>query len=147
MDNAGQQVYGAVDAQAVDRAIEGEDVTVAGAQTVSDDGLELGVATETDAINGVHAPQGLDEDGLDGLNDGNDSELSDATEVDDTQQAPFTRKPGRGCEHYSRGCRLVSPCCGVQFWCRFCHNAAMDTGNSRTGHTLDRHAVKAVLRK
>ncbi len=79
----------------------------------------------------------------DGLNDGDDSELSDATE-EETQPSVFVRKPGRGCEHYSRGCRLVSPCCGENYWCRFCHNAATETGNSRTGHTLDRHAVKQV---
>jgi hypothetical protein len=86
--------------------------------------------------------QAVDDDGDDGL-DGDDSELSDATE-EETQQAVFVRKPGRGCEHYSRGCRLVSPCCGENYWCRFCHNAATETGNSRTGHTLDRHAVKQV---
>ncbi len=86
--------------------------------------------------------QAVDDDD-DGLNDGDDSELSDATE-EETQQAVFVRKPGRGCEHYSRGCRLVSPCCGENYWCRFCHNAATETGNSRTGHTLDRHAVKQV---
>ena len=94
---------------------------------------DVDAQAEDDVLEGV----------VDAQNEADDSELSDATE-EETQQTPFVRKPGRGCEHYSRGCRLVSPCCGEQFWCRFCHNAAMDTGNSRTGHTLDRHAVKAV---
>ena len=89
------------------------------------------------------ADAAVDDDGDDGLNDGDDSELSDATE-EETQQAVFVRKPGRGCEHYSRGCRLVSPCCGENYWCRFCHNAATEASNSLTGHTLDRHAVKQV---
>ena len=52
---------------------------------------------------------------------------------------------GRGCQHYRRGCKLISPCCGEAFWCRFCHDAAKD-GPSANGnpHKLDRHAVREV---
>lgn len=52
----------------------------------------------------------------------------------------------RGCQHYRRGCKLVGPCCGEAFWCRFCHDAAKEQGPSATGppHKLDRHAVREV---
>jgi hypothetical protein len=148
MENVDQHLEGSVQAQAVDVAIEPELMTGAdSAEAQAIHGLmqALGEVTDEQAGEGANEFQTLDEDGLDGLHDGNESELSDATEVDETQPPTFVRKPGRGCDHYSRGCRLVSPCCGEQFWCRFCHNAAMDNGNSRTGHSLDRHAVKAVI--
>lgn len=32
-----------------------------------------------------------------------------------------------GCEHYSRSCRLLAPCCGQWYSCRHCHNAVHDT--------------------
>ena len=53
---------------------------------------------------------------------------------------------GRGCLHYRRGCKLVGPCCGESFWCRFCHDAAKEHGSSATDppHKLDRHAVQQV---
>jgi RING finger/CHY zinc finger protein 1 len=50
----------------------------------------------------------------------------------------------RGCRHYSRGCQLRSPCCNLYFWCRHCHNEAMDTGDPKTAHQLDRFAVKTL---
>ncbi len=50
----------------------------------------------------------------------------------------------RGCRHYSRGCQLRSPCCNLFFWCRHCHNEAMDTGDPKKAHQLDRFAVKRV---
>jgi RING finger and CHY zinc finger domain-containing protein 1 len=50
----------------------------------------------------------------------------------------------RGCRHYSRGCQLRSPCCNLLFWCRHCHNEAMDAGDPKTAHQLDRFAVKWV---
>ena len=52
---------------------------------------------------------------------------------------------GRGCAHYRRGCMLVAPCCDQTFWCRFCHDAAMDVPNAEVvQHKVDRHAVKEV---
>jgi RING finger/CHY zinc finger protein 1 len=50
----------------------------------------------------------------------------------------------RGCRHYSRGCQLRAPCCDILFWCRHCHNEAMDTGDPKKAHQLDRFAVKWV---
>lgn len=44
----------------------------------------------------------------------------------------------RGCEHYSRGCRLRAPCCDALVACRFCHDA------SACPVHMDRHAVKSV---
>jgi RING finger/CHY zinc finger protein 1 len=53
----------------------------------------------------------------------------------------------RGCQHYRRGCKLVGPCCGEAFWCRFCHDAVKELGpptNGQMPHKLDRHAVREV---
>eukprot|EP00293_Proteomonas_sulcata_P014720 CAMPEP_0184288840 /NCGR_PEP_ID=MMETSP1049-20130417/1328_1 /TAXON_ID=77928 /ORGANISM="Proteomonas sulcata, Strain CCMP704" /LENGTH=223 /DNA_ID=CAMNT_0026595407 /DNA_START=45 /DNA_END=714 /DNA_ORIENTATION=- len=50
----------------------------------------------------------------------------------------------RGCQHYRRGCKLVSPCCGEIYWCRFCHDASQDQGGPNA-HKLDRHAVTEVV--
>mmetsp|Transcript_45609 Transcript_45609/g.121263 ORF Transcript_45609/g.121263 Transcript_45609/m.121263 type:complete len:304 (-) Transcript_45609:425-1336(-) len=87
--------------------------------------------------------QSAEEEQYDDHEEADESDISG--DEDDGQTSQFVRKPGRGCEHYSRGCRLVSPCCDEEFWCRFCHNAAKDAGNTVNGHTLDRHAVKEVV--
>ena len=52
----------------------------------------------------------------------------------------------RGCQHYRRGCKLVSPCCNTAFWCRFCHDAVKEQGPLADGqpHKLDRHSVREV---
>lgn len=43
-----------------------------------------------------------------------------------------------GCKHYSRRCRIVTPCCGEVVWCRHCHR-------DNTEHELDRKAIKEVV--
>lgn len=43
-----------------------------------------------------------------------------------------------GCEHYKRHCKLVAPCCGKVYNCRFCHDEAEPT------HSLDRKKVEEV---
>lgn len=43
-----------------------------------------------------------------------------------------------GCSHYSRGCRLLAPCCNRLSVCRLCHDENSD-------HSLDRYSVKQVL--
>ncbi|KAL5473154.1 hypothetical protein EMCRGX_G027602 [Ephydatia muelleri] len=43
------------------------------------------------------------------------------------------------CEHYSRGCSLVSPCCGKVYPCRFCHN------DNEPTHEFNRFAVSEVV--
>jgi hypothetical protein len=52
----------------------------------------------------------------------------------------------RGCRHYSRGCRLVAPCCKKLVWCRHCHDEEMDTNcrDPKKAHRMDRFAVKTV---
>ncbi|KAJ1474370.1 hypothetical protein T484DRAFT_1635672, partial [Baffinella frigidus] len=43
-------------------------------------------------------------------------------------------------------CKLVAPCCGEAFWCRFCHDAVKDvTIEGVVGHKLNRHAVAEVV--
>ena len=50
-----------------------------------------------------------------------------------------------GCEHYRRRCKLVAPCCGEVFWCRFCHDEVKDmTADPKKNHTLTRQAVREV---
>ena len=52
------------------------------------------------------------------------------------------------CEHYERKCDLQSPCCGVYFTCRFCHDADDSEGGARvvTGCTskFDRFKVAKI---
>jgi len=43
-----------------------------------------------------------------------------------------------GCKHYKRRCKLVAPCCGKAYNCRFCHDEAEEN------HTLDRQKVQEV---
>jgi len=43
-----------------------------------------------------------------------------------------------GCSHYKRKCKLVAPCCGGVYSCRFCHD------DSVSGHTIDRRLVTEV---
>jgi len=90
-----------------------------------------------------------------------ESELDDESEFDDSEDdysdlgqgddetaaARDESLPERGCQHYRRGCKLVAPCCGEAFWCRFCHDAAKEEGEQAAGavpHKLDRHAVTQV---
>ena len=53
-----------------------------------------------------------------------------------------------GCTHYRRRCQVVAPCCGLQTWCRLCHDAAYEEGRGVAGHDahkMDRHAVAEVV--
>ena len=43
-----------------------------------------------------------------------------------------------GCVHYRRKARLVAPCCGKVYPCRFCHDEVED-------HELDRKTVREVV--
>ena len=62
------------------------------------------------------------------------------------REVKLDRGAQRGCQHYRRGCLLVGPCCGTAYWCRFCHDAATETGPSGRSppHKLERHAVREV---
>jgi len=76
---------------------------------------------------------------------------------DHVQQSTLCDKGGDakfGCSHYTRKCRLVAPCCGKIYSCRFCHdddqteelskvsNKTLDSLD--TYHTLDRKKVEEV---
>ena len=43
-----------------------------------------------------------------------------------------------GCKHYTRRCRIIAPCCGQTFACRFCHDDASD-------HTVNRTAISEMV--
>ena len=43
-----------------------------------------------------------------------------------------------GCKHYKRRCRIIAPCCGQTFACRFCHDDASD-------HTVNRTAISEMV--
>ncbi len=45
----------------------------------------------------------------------------------------------KGCKHYQRGARIISPCCGREVTCRLCHDELI------TDHRLDRYDVKEMV--
>lgn len=66
-----------------------------------------------------------------------DSITSQSNETKSEQKLPLGNQT-YGCAHYSRGCKLVSPCCGKIYSCRHCHDEAED-------HSLDRYAISSVI--
>lgn len=62
-----------------------------------------------------------------------DGEQSDSS-VEEQQSPPPEHY---GCKHYKRKAKLVAPCCGNVYSCRFCHDEA-------EGHELDRKQVSEV---
>lgn len=46
------------------------------------------------------------------------------------------------CEHYSRKCKVVSPCCNKEYSCRLCHDNDVD---KLCKHKFDRKSVKEVV--
>lgn len=42
-----------------------------------------------------------------------------------------------GCKHYRRKCRIVSPCCGLVYPCRLCHNEG-------EAHEIDRKMISYI---
>jgi hypothetical protein len=128
-------------------------------------GTAMSVAEDNNSISDVediqHSPDGAalmqanlgisgdefldhDDDDDDEWEDEPSSE-SEEDDMTDAQGNVFKPIAGRGCVHYSRGCRLVSPCCGLEFWCRFCHNEYYDSETQVANkHTLDRYHHKQV---
>ncbi|RYY31827.1 hypothetical protein EON62_06150, partial [archaeon] len=51
-----------------------------------------------------------------------------------------------GCAHYKRKCALLSPCCGIFYPCRFCHDEVHELRqrDAKKIHKMDRHAVTIV---
>jgi len=43
-----------------------------------------------------------------------------------------------GCKHYKRFCKLIAPCCGNTYSCRFCHDEKED-------HKLNRYKVSTII--
>jgi len=99
----------------------------------------------TDLVELVDVESELDDESE---SDDSEDDYSDLGQGDDeTAAARDESLPERGCQHYRRGCKLVAPCCGEAFWCRFCHDAAKEEGEQAAGavpHKLDRHAVTQV---
>jgi len=87
----------------------------------------------------------------DGCDEGGGFEESDDQEWDeeDDEGDGMTCMPceGPGCSHYKRKCRLVAPCCGEVFPCRFCHDEVKNEGekNPKKRHMIDRFAVEEVI--
>lgn len=52
-----------------------------------------------------------------------------------------------GCEHYSRKCKLVSPCCDTVYTCRLCHDDEQfyPVFDPKQKHKLDRFKVQEVV--
>eukprot|EP01066_Platyproteum_vivax_P007231 Platyproteum_vivax@DN2779_c0_g1_i1.p1 len=50
------------------------------------------------------------------------------------------------CDHYSRGCKIVAPCCQEVFGCRLCHDSIKYEGvlDPKIAHTIDRYAIVEV---
>eukprot|EP01053_Blabericola_migrator_P005007 Blabericola_migrator_1__5006@NODE_25_length_21156_cov_56_925364_g22_i0_p10_GENE_NODE_25_length_21156_cov_56_925364_g22_i0NODE_25_length_21156_cov_56_925364_g22_i0_p10_ORF_typecomplete_len144_score5_78zfCHY/PF05495_12/1_6e20zfCHY/PF05495_12/4_4e02_NODE_25_length_21156_cov_56_925364_g22_i02057221003 len=57
------------------------------------------------------------------------------------KQNPGTKS---GCEHYTRHCALVAPCCNKIYSCHICHDE-QELIETTTAHTLDRTKVKEVV--
>jgi len=51
------------------------------------------------------------------------------------------------CNHYSRSCKLVAPCCDKVYGCRMCHDEAQSSAPVKESHTLDRKLVEEVVCK
>ncbi|KAL6842331.1 hypothetical protein ACP4OV_027758 [Aristida adscensionis] len=53
----------------------------------------------------------------------------------------------RGCTHYTRGCKILAPCCGEVFGCRHCHNEAKNSYelDARGRHEIPRHEITKVI--
>ncbi|EEC45936.1 predicted protein, partial [Phaeodactylum tricornutum CCAP 1055/1] len=55
------------------------------------------------------------------------------------------------CHHYDRNCTLISPCCGLAFGCRICHEECpvlpppLQQWSQQTHHAFDRFAVREVI--
>lgn len=61
-----------------------------------------------------------------------------------------TEPPGGAdvCDHYSRGCSLVAPCCGKVFSCRLCHDDAVELDRDipiKDKHKLDRSSIVEIV--
>lgn len=53
------------------------------------------------------------------------------------------------CEHYMRGCQLLSPCCNELFDCRLCHDVIKDEQekNIDNAHTMNIHDIQKIMCK
>lgn len=66
-----------------------------------------------------------------------------ASEADFARRTTAADARTYGCEHYKRKCKLLSPCCGEWFACRFCHDAVKHD-DVAAGHQMDRHLVRRI---
>ena len=84
--------------------------------------------------------QGSEEGGSSSGSSTSTTPLTDRPPVEAAAAAP---EAAYGCKHYKRRCRLLSPCCGEWFACRFCHDD-VKCGETAAGHKMDRHLVTKV---
>ena len=71
------------------------------------------------------------------------AEAPAASEPEFARRATAADARTYGCEHYKRRCKLLSPCCGEWFACRFCHDAVKHD-EVANGHQMDRHLVQRI---
>lgn len=71
------------------------------------------------------------------------SSSMDSRDASPVDEAPAAAEPSYGCPHYKRRCKLLSPCCGEWFACRFCHDAVKHD-ELAAGHQMDRHLVTRI---
>jgi RING finger/CHY zinc finger protein 1 len=109
----------------------GGDANAINAQVVDDGGMQHLIVEGDSTSNDESSDACVDEEGLP-MNSNFSGKLN----------SQFQNQ--RGCRHYSRGCRIRAPCCNQLFWCRHCHNEAMDNGEPKKAHQLDRFAVKLI---
>ncbi|KAK6587626.1 hypothetical protein RS030_81379 [Cryptosporidium xiaoi] len=46
-----------------------------------------------------------------------------------------------GCKHYRRKCKIISPCCDTEYWCRHCHNEDPENNHG----DLNRFEIKEIV--
>ena len=58
-----------------------------------------------------------------------------------------TNTDTNGCHHYSRKCKIISPCCNKEFTCRFCHDEEEydNEPNYKLKHKIDRYQIKTII--
>lgn len=49
------------------------------------------------------------------------------------------------CEHYNKNCYIISPCCGMHFGCRKCHDSYYEFKDNE--HKLNRFDIKRIVCK
>ena len=53
------------------------------------------------------------------------------------------------CDHYSRNCSIIAPCCDKEFDCRICHDNFYEDieKDYKKKHKIDRYKIKEIICK